>query len=107
MNWRILAHAGEEHVSEIESTVHAWPWYVQIPIFFLVLVAVMTLLWLLTRKVDLVVYISSFLMLIVGFVSFQVAPLISVVAITFGLIATLSATLISLGSPDSDKKHKK
>ena len=101
----ILAHAGEEHTTGIEATVHEWAWYVQLPIFFLVLVAICTLLWLITNKVDVVLLVASFFMLITGFLVFSFAPLISVLAITLGLVATLSVTLVSLGSP-TDKKKK-
>lgn len=107
MIMHLLAHAGEEHTTGVEATVHEWAWYVQLPVFFLVTVAIMTLLWLITHKLDTVIFISSFLMLIAGFAFFQVAPLISVVAITFGLIATLAVTLISLGSPSDSKSDSK
>lgn len=100
---QILAHAGEDHGSEVEATLHELAWYVQLPVFFIGLILVMSLIWLITKSLDTVILISSFLMLITGFLVFQIAPLVSIVAITFGLIATLAVTLIGLGGTQAKK----
>ncbi len=100
---QILAHAGEVHSSDTTAAIHEVAWYYQLALFLVALLAVSTLIWLITKKLDLVILISSLLMLITGFLVFQVAPIVSVVAITLGLIATLSTTLLGLGGD----QHKK
>ncbi len=100
---QILAHAGEDHGSEAAATIHELAWYYQLPIFFLVFLGICTLIWLITKKLDLVILISSTMMLITGFLVFQVAPLVSIISITLGLIATLAVTLIGLGGPAAKK----
>lgn len=99
----ILAHGGEEHGSEIAASIHEVAWYYQLPVFFLALLGIGTLIWLITKKLDLVIMISSFLMLITGFLVFQVAPLVSIISITLGLVATLAVTLVGLGGPQAKK----
>lgn len=101
MIFNILAHASEDHSNEAAATIHELAWYYQLPIFFLALLGVCALIWLITKKLDVVILISSFLMLVTGFLVFQVAPLVSIISITLGLVATLAVTLVGLGGPQN------
>lgn len=100
---QIIAHAGESHGSELEATAHELPWFLQILIFLVGIALIYSLMWLITKKVDTSLLVLSFVLLVSGFLVFQVAPIVSVLAITLGLISTLFVTFVGLSSPDSKK----
>lgn len=94
----LFAHAGEFHESALSSSVHLIPWYFQIPLFALLVAGFSTFVWLLTKKVSTVIFITCFGLLLAGFLLYQVAPIVSVLAISFGLISSLAVTLLGIGS---------
>lgn len=91
-----FAHAGESHESTLSSTIHSFPWYIQLPLFFCVLGAVFSVAWLITKKVGSSLLATSFVLLVIGFGSYQVAPIVSILSITLGLTSTLFLTLVGL-----------
>jgi ABC-type proline/glycine betaine transport system permease subunit len=99
----IFAHAGEDHSTEVETVVHELSWYVQLPIFFVVTALVAYIAWLITKKHDTTILITSTLLLVAGFAFFSVAPLVSILSITLGMTATLLVTLIGLGQKPKAK----
>lgn len=101
MIYRILAHSTEIHETTIETTAHEFAWYVQLPIFIVMVAIFAYLIWLLTRKKDTTLLITSLALLISGFGMFKVAPIVSATAITVGLISTLLVTLLGLGSDNT------
>lgn len=99
----IFAHAGESHGSELEAAAHELPWFLQIIVFLVGIALVYSLVWLITKKVDTSLLVVSFVLLVTGFLVFQIAPIVSVLAITAGLIATLFVTFVGLSAPDNKK----
>ena len=104
MKTQILAHAGESHSSELEAAAHELPWFLQVLLFLMGIALVYTLVWIITKKVDTSLLILSFALLVTGFLVFQVAPIVSVLAITLGLITTLFVTFVGLGADTNKKK---
>ncbi len=96
----IFAHAGEVHDSTITASAHELAWYVQLPLFFIVVAMFGSLIWLVSKRQDTTLLITSFALLIAGFSLFKVAPIASATAITLGLVTTLAVTLLGLGSPE-------
>lgn len=94
--FHIFAHGGEVHSSPVISRIHSFAWYFQVPLFLCLIGAVFSLAWLLTKKVSSALLTSSFVLLVVGFGSYQVAPIVSILAITVGLGTTLFLTLVGL-----------
>lgn len=93
----IIAHAGETHESELVATAHELAWYVQLPLFVLLMAVFASVVWLISKKTDVTILTTSFVLLIAGFGLYQIAPLLSILAITAGLITTLLVTLLGLG----------
>jgi predicted membrane protein len=83
----LLAHAGEDHSNAAESIAHYAPWYMAIPIFLLVVVAIGYLTWLISNKnAGIVMTVEALVLLVSGFTLFTISPYISVIAITAGII---------------------
>ena len=102
----IIAHSGEVHESSIETTVHELAWFVQLPLFIASVAAFAYAVWLISKDYSKTLLITSALLLISGFAFYSLSPLISVLSITVGLVATLLVTLLGLGSQDSGPKKK-
>lgn len=92
-----FAHGGEIHQSKLTAEIHAFAWYIQVPLFLCFVGAVFSLAWLITRKISTAMLATSFVLLILGFGSYQLAPIVSILSITLGLAATLFLTLIGSG----------
>ena len=93
----ILAHAGEVHENTIEKTAHGLAWYTQLTIFVISVLALAYFIWLITKKQDTTILLTSTILLIAGFACFSIAPLISILSISVGMTATLFVTLVGLG----------
>lgn len=102
-----MAHAGEVHETAAEATAHRTAWYVQLPLFFLATLGFAAIVYLITKKQDLTILITATVMLLAGFGLFQIAPFVSVAAITAGLVGTLFTTLAGLGTPKKVEKITK
>jgi hypothetical protein len=82
-----LAHAGEEHSDVAEAVTHFAPWYIAIPLFIVTMAIIGYLTWLVSgKKLDTVFLVLAFCMLIIGFTAFTISPIVSVLAITIGII---------------------
>lgn len=101
----LFAHGGEIHDSTIESSAHALAWYIQIPLFIFIMVGVYSLLQLLIKQKSTLYLVIAFILLIVGFSTYELAPAISVMSITIGMAMTLLLTLLGLGN-NSPAKHQ-
>ncbi len=93
----IFAHAGEEHATTAEAVAHQLEWFYQLPIFLVSVLVLGYFIWLITKKQDTTVLLTSTILLIAGFVCFSIAPLISILSISVGITATLFVTLMGLG----------
>ncbi|HMT19196.1 MAG TPA: hypothetical protein PKD15_04130 [Candidatus Saccharibacteria bacterium] len=102
----LFAHGGEIHSSAIESSAHALSWYIQLPLFCLIMIGIYSLLQLLIKQRSTLFLILASILLITGFATYSVAPVISVTSITVGMASTLVITLIGLGETDGKKKDK-
>lgn len=91
---RITAHSGEVHQSRLASQIHAFPWYIQVLLFLCIVGVIFSLAWLVTRKLPTAMLATSCALLVIGFGSYQLSPIVSVLSITIGLAATLFLTLI-------------
>lgn len=100
---QILAHAGETHETSLEAAAHEIPWYLQVIIFVVGITLIYSLLWLITKKIDTSLLVISLILLVTGFLVFQIAPVISILAITAGLLTTLFVTFAGLSTPDKKK----
>lgn len=100
----LFAHAGEEHATTIEATAHELSWYVQLSIFLVSVLALSYFIWLITKKQDTTVLLTSTILLVAGFACFSVAPLISILSISIGMTATLFVTLVGLGKRETKAK---
>ncbi len=98
--FHILAHAGEAHESAIESVAHSLAWYVQVPLFFVGAAFVAAVIWLITKRTDRTLMLTSFLLLVAGFALSGVAPIVALLSITTGLVVTLLVTLVGLGTTE-------
>lgn len=99
---QIIAHAGEEHSDVAEAVSHFAPWYIAIPIFIITMAIIGYLTWLVSgKKIDTVLLVLAFCMLIVGLTSFTISPIVSVLAITIGIIL---AGLLAFGGLAGDRK---
>lgn len=99
----ILAHAGEDHATTAEAVSHELSWFVQLPIFLVSVLVLGYFIWLITKKKDTTVLLTSTILLIAGFACFSVAPLISILSISVGMTATLFVTLVGLGQKPKAK----
>jgi len=101
----LFSHAEEIHTSTIESAAHSLQWYAQLPLFILMVAVFAAVVWLITKKQDITLLLTAALLLVSGVGFYEIAPLISVLAITVGLGATLFATIVGLS--ESPKKSNK
>lgn len=102
----LVAHAGEVHENTVESTFHSTEWYVQLPVFFLIVAVISGAIWLLTKSRTATTIVMSVLLLIGGFAMFSLTPIISIVSISTGLLAGLFLLLIGVAEKTSDDKDK-
>lgn len=94
----LFGHAGEEHADLAASSTHLLEeWYVAIPLFFLVIALVAYLAWLVSNgNRHLTLGVVTFLLLIIGFTTFTISPIVSVLAILIGLGCSLFAAFTSI-----------
>ena len=85
-----LSHAEEVHSTAAQANLHTLQeWYFAIPLFVLTVAAIGYMTWLVSgKKPDAVLIVMSIVLLIAGFTMFSISPLISVVAITGGIITS-------------------
>lgn len=95
-----VAHAGESHQSTLTSKIHAFPWFIQLPLFLCLVGTVFSLTWIITKKISSSLLATSFVLLVAGFGTYQIAPIVSILSITVGLASTLFLTLVGLESKE-------
>lgn len=96
----ILAHAGESHSDGLESITHyAAPWYVAIPVFLVVTIAIAYLIWLVSGKnLGTVLLVIASWLLLVGFGLYSISPIISALSIVSGMVIAGFLALAGLTS---------
>lgn len=104
----LVAHGGESHANTTEAQLHAAPWYVQIFLLVAVSGIFLSVVWLITQKLDTALLATSTILLFGGLGLYAIMPIVSIIAISVGLGATLILTLTGLGlgskkSPPSEK----
>jgi predicted membrane protein len=100
---QLLAHAGEEHSDIAETVTHYAPWYIAVPIFFIIIALIGYLAWLVSgKKIDTVLFVEALLMLFTGFLVFNISPVVSVISITVGIV--LAGFLAFVGIAGDTKK---
>lgn len=105
---KVIAHGGEVHETAGEATSHLLStWYIALPIFILAVSGLASIVYLISRKVDVTLIVVSIVLLVSGFTMYSVSAIISVVSITLGLMGALALTLISLTAPTANKKGPK
>ena len=84
----IFSHTDELHETAIESTLHILgPWYISIPIILASVAAIGYLTYLISNKnVGTTILIESLVLLAVGFITATAYPLLSVSAMTVGIV---------------------
>ncbi len=96
----ILAHAGETHGDGLESVAHyAAPWYIALPIFFIVIAMIGYLTWLVSGKnFGTVLMVLAFVLLVIGFTLYSISALVSGISIILGIMTAGFLALASLTS---------
>ena len=96
----VIAHAGEEHGNGLQAVAHyAAPWYIALPVFFLVVGMIGYLTWLVSGKnIGTVLMVLSGVLLIIGFTLYTVSTLVSGIAIISGIMIAGFLALASLSS---------
>lgn len=96
--FNLFAHAGEEHADTVASATHYLEkWYIALPVFFMIIVSVGYLTWLVSnRNKQVTLGVVTLLLLVIGFSSFVISPIVSVVAILLGLFLSLFAAFTSI-----------
>lgn len=92
----IFAHGGEVHETAVEKTLHGIAWYIELPLFILGMLVIISIFWLITGKVEKTALLTSGVLLILGFVIATYSPLIAIISITTGLITSLFFTLVGI-----------
>ena len=99
----ILAHAGEEHSSSLEALNHSTPWYIALPVFFVVIAMIGYLTWIVSgKKLSTVAMVLAIVLLISGFTLFNISAAISVISLTAGIV--LAGAMAFLGIAGDSKK---
>jgi hypothetical protein len=94
---RLIAHAGELHVSVVESAGHWFePWYVQVGIFAGSLLLVGAISKLFTKHSAWILLGLAITSLMAGFGLYSVAPIISILSLSCGLVVSMLLTIIGL-----------
>jgi predicted membrane protein len=104
----LLAHAGESHETTVEAVAHtATPWYIAVPLFILAVLAVTYLTWVLSKKkIDIVIFVISPLLLIAGFTMFNFSSAISIISLAIGFILSGILAFGGISAPKSKKSKK-
>jgi predicted membrane protein len=103
MLFHLLAHAGEEHSSSLDALNHSTPWYIALPVFFVVVAMIGYLTWIVSgKKLDTVAMVLAIVLLISGFTLFNISAAISVISLTVGII--LAGAMAFLGIAGDTKK---
>jgi hypothetical protein len=103
---RFLAHAGHVHETATEAASHTLgDWYIALPLFIFTIVAFGALMQLTFRKTFVALTLVDIALLIIGFTTYNISAVVSVLAISLGLAGTLVLTLTSLGSPKVPAKE--
>ncbi len=94
----IIAHAGETHSDGLEAVAHyTAPWYIALPVFFIVIAMIGYLTWLVSGKnIGTVLSVLAAVMLIMGFTLYSVSALVSGIAIVLGIMTAGFLALASL-----------
>ena len=85
----LFAHSEELHETTVEAITHSLgPWYVATLVFIFTIFSVGYLTWLLSNSNVITTLIAeAVLLLIIGFIAAATYPLISVLAITIGIVS--------------------
>jgi len=96
----ILAHAGETHSDSLEAVAHyTAPWYISLPLFFVIIGMIGYLTWLVSGKnFGTVLSVLAAVLLIIGFTLYSVSALVSGIAIVLGIMTAGFLALASLTS---------
>jgi len=100
-----LSHADEVHTAAVSAAKHSLgDWYIGLPLFLLVVFGVGAIVQLTFKKSFITLTTLAVLLLVIGFTTYSISPLVSILSITLGLMGTLILTLTSLGSPQTTPK---
>lgn len=103
--FNLFAHAGELHESSNESFWHyLGVWYIAAIVFVIAVYVLGTVLYALTKKsLGKTLCIMMGVFLVVGLISYEKAPLISVLSIICGFVIALGLTFSALMVPAKKK----
>jgi hypothetical protein len=94
-----FAHAGEHHDTAIEEAAHTLlaEWYIGLPLLVLVVAGLGAITYLLSRKSKSVTFgVVMMALLIIGFTTYDLSPVVSIVSISAGFAAVLLQVITSL-----------
>lgn len=97
MLYKLFAHSEEYHAGDSSDLEHyLTSWYIALPIFVLVLMAIYYGLQKIGWKFTHVLLLEMVFLLIVGVLFYSLIPIVSIVAITLGMGMALFFSLSSL-----------
>ena len=102
---KILAHSGESHENSFEKFAHEYtPGFLAVPAYLLALAMIGYIVWIVSgKKTDAVLIVLAVINLICGFTFYAISPLVSVIAITMGLVMS---GMLTFGGISNDTKKK-
>lgn len=94
-----FAHDGETHETVTESTLHATleTWYVALPLYVLILVAIGSAAYLVARSKTTVLNVLLGVLFIAGVALYSVSPAVSIASLACGFGLALAVVIIGLG----------
>jgi|AntRauTorckE6833_2_1112554.scaffolds.fasta_scaffold01632_2 CHASE2 domain-containing sensor protein len=98
----LFAHVGEEHATTADSAMHALfgQWYIALPLFILVLFAVGSMTYVLSKRSKPATFTTVLIALfVIGVLTYTVSALISAIAISLGFLLVLVQVLATLSHP--------
>ncbi len=104
-----LAHASETHTTIIESNAHLQQdWFIALSLLVLVITVFGALVYFLSHRSKSMTYLAIIgTLFVAGVSSYTIAPIISVVALTAGMVMTLLSVLASLGHQSARQNKNK
>jgi membrane protein CcdC involved in cytochrome C biogenesis len=97
MLFHLLAHSSDSHANSAEAITHHLSWQLQIILFALIIISILAIsLRSGDKSKDRTIIIVPSVLLVLGASMYVIAPILSLVFITFGVLAVVFATLLGI-----------
>ena len=101
----LMAHAGEQHNTQTETTMHfLQEWFIAVPLLLVVVAALAFIVYFISRRSKPITFLSvTGILLVIGVGTYTFSPSMSVVSLSTGLGLLLVVVLASLMKPAKAK----